>query len=126
MNEQQKKKLIENRIVDKELQQQLANIYGSPIAVQIVEITNEKVFGTKKPQILVFDIFDGFAYCYEHNGKEYAMKYPTTDFIKKSKEFTDSIRSENPDMKIEDISVQDIIKTYGALQCVNDSYVFGE
>ena len=64
MNEQQKKKLIENRVVDKELQQQLANLYGSPIAVQIVEITNENVFGTKKPQILVFDIFDGFAYCF--------------------------------------------------------------
>lgn len=126
MNEQQKKRLIENRIVDAVLQQQLANLYGNPIAVQIVEITNEKVFGTKKPQILVFDIFDGFAYCYEYNGKEYAMKYPTIDFIKKSKEFTDNILNGKENAKIEYITVQDVIRTYGALQCVNDSYVFGD
>jgi len=124
MNEEQKKKLIDNRIVDEALQKQLSMLYGEPIAVQIVEITNETVFGTKKPQILVFDIFDGLAYCYDYKGKEYVMKYPTIKFIKKSKEFTDSILDGKHSTKIEDITIQDVIKTYGALQCVNDSYVF--
>ena len=53
---------------------------------------SDNIFGDNKKRIMEFDIFDGFAYCADFEGKEYFMKYPKKDFVKLSKE----VLSDNP------------------------------
>ena len=43
------------------------------------------LFGDNKKHELVFDIFDGFAYCPSYNGKEYYAVYPKKKFVESSK-----------------------------------------
>ncbi len=45
-----------------------------------------------KKHILEFDIFDGFAYCADYNGKEYYMLFPKKEFINLSKEMQKTAR----------------------------------
>ena len=46
---------------------------------------SDDIFGDKNKHTLKFDIFDGFAYCPNYNGKEYYMIYPKKKFVEESK-----------------------------------------
>ena len=50
-----------------------------------------KAFGFED-RIMEFDIFDGFAYCGDFEGKEYFMKFPRKSFVKQSKEMEKGVR----------------------------------
>ena len=52
----------------------------------------DNVLGDSKKHILEFDIFDGFAYCADYNGKEYYMNFPRKEFVKLSKEMEEKAR----------------------------------
>lgn len=54
---------------------------------------SDEIFGDKKKRVLEFDIFDGFAYCFdEKTNKEYYMVYPRKAFISLSKEMESNVR----------------------------------
>ena len=54
---------------------------------------SDEIFGDKKKRVLEFDIFDGFAYCFdEKTNKEYYMVYPRKAFISLSKEMENNVR----------------------------------
>ena len=62
-----------------------------------------------------FDIFDGFAYCYDYLGEEYKMEYPKLSLIKVAKEMGETIRKHvNLDEKA-DIEPIHILMTYNQL-----------
>lgn len=52
----------------------------------------DNILGDTKKHILEFDIFDGFAYCPDYQGKEYYMVFPKKDFIKLSKNIEKTAR----------------------------------
>lgn len=53
---------------------------------------SDEILGDNKKHIMEFDIFDGFAYCADYNGKEYYMTFPKKEFVKLSKEIEKSAR----------------------------------
>lgn len=62
-----------------------------------------------------FEIYDGLAYCPNHNGDEYVMKYPKLEFIEDSVEMQEEIRKY---LKLDDqakISVLDVLQTFNEL-----------
>lgn len=53
----------------------------------------DNVFGDNRKRVLEFDIFDGFAYCFDNKTeKEYFMIYPRKEFIKLSKDMENNVR----------------------------------
>lgn len=52
----------------------------------------DDILGDNKKHIMEFDIFDGFAYCADYNGKEYYMMFPKKEFIKLSKDMEKEAR----------------------------------
>ncbi|MBR6517609.1 MAG: hypothetical protein IKT40_12330 [Bacilli bacterium] len=53
----------------------------------------DTIFGDNRKRVLEFDIFDGFAYCFdEKTKKEYYMTYPRKAFISLSKDMEKSVR----------------------------------
>lgn len=54
---------------------------------------SDNIFGDKKKRILEFDIFDGFAYCFDEKSKqEYYMIFPRKAFIALSKDMENNVR----------------------------------
>lgn len=53
---------------------------------------SDEIFGDTEKHILEFDIFDGFAYCPNHNGKEYFMNYPKKKFVEDSTTMSKEVR----------------------------------
>ena len=53
----------------------------------------DDIFGDNRKRVLVFDIFDGFAYSFdEKTNKEYYMIYPRKAFISLSKDMEKNVR----------------------------------
>lgn len=53
---------------------------------------SDNLFGDNKKRVMEFDIFDGFAYCGDFEGKEYFMKFPKKEFVKLSKDMDKGVR----------------------------------
>jgi hypothetical protein len=87
------------------------------VCTQKLKLT-DKIFGDKNPRIMEFDIFDGFAYCANFEGKEYIMTYPRKEFIKLSKDMEQGVREFlNLDDK-EPITETHILQTYNTLHAL--------
>ena len=65
---------------------------------------------------MIFDIFDGFAYCPEYNGKEYYMEYPKLELIKDADVMQRSIRDSIGLSEDEEITIQHILSVYYQLK----------
>lgn len=76
---------------------------------------SDNLFGDNKKRIMEFDIFDGFAYCANFEGKEYYMKYPKKEFIKLSKDMEKGIRDYLNLSEQEEITETHILQTYNTL-----------
>ena len=67
------------------------------------------------PFSLYFDIFDGFAYCANFEGKEYFMKYPKKDFVKLSKDMDKGVRDFLELDEHQPLTETNILVTYNTL-----------
>lgn len=76
------------RISIKDLEKMMQTKY---VCTQKIKLA-DKVLGDSKKHILEFDIFDGFAYCPNYDGKEYYMLFPKKEFINLSKDMQKTAR----------------------------------
>lgn len=76
----------------------------------------DEAFGDDKPHNLVFDIFDGFAYCHNYKGKEYTMSFPREILIKDAKGMQKNIREALNLSDEEAIVAQNILAVYFQLK----------
>lgn len=93
-----------DRISKEDLEQQ----YGKMIAEK--ELT---IYGFKNK--LKFEIYDGFAYCPNYRGSEYAMKFPKIEFVNKSSEMQDEIRKYMKMEEKDDITIYEIMQTFNEM-----------
>ena len=91
-----------------------AKIYGKLVSTENIEFDKD-MLGTDENIIMRFDIYDGFAYCADFNGKEYGLSYPTLNFIKSCKIMLNSAKDFMGLHEEDDISVTDILQSYGSL-----------
>ena len=91
-----------------------AKIYGKLVSTENIEFDKD-MLGTDENIIMRFDIYDGFAYCADFNGKEYGLSYPTLNFIKSCKIMLNSAKDLMGLHEEDDISVTDILQSYGSL-----------
>ena len=87
------------------------------VCTQKLKLT-DNIFGDKKQRIMEFDIFDGFAYCANFEGKEYIMTYPRKEFIKLSKDMEQGIRDFLYLQDKETITETHILQTYNTLHAL--------
>ncbi len=76
---------------------------------------SDNIFGDNKKRVMEFDIFDGFAYCANFEGKEYFMKFPKKEFIKLSKDMEKGIREYLNLSDTDEITETHILQTYNTL-----------
>ena len=76
---------------------------------------SDNIFGDNKKRIMEFDIFDGFAYCANFEGKEYFMKYPKKDFVKISKDMDKGVREFLELDEHQPLTETNILVTYNTL-----------
>ena len=76
---------------------------------------SDNIFGDNKKRIMEFDIFDGFAYCANFEGKEYFMKYPKKDFVKLSKDMDKGVRDFLELDEHQPLTETNILVTYNTL-----------
>lgn len=76
----------------------------------------DELLGDKEKHNMVFDIFDGFAYCHNYKGKEYYMNYPKLVLIKDAEVMQKNIRESLGLSEDEEISVQHILSVYFQLK----------
>jgi hypothetical protein len=86
----------------------LETMYGKLIDEKELEIS-----GFKKP--LKFEVYDGYAYCPNYKGHEYAIEYPRVELIEKSKEMQEDIKGWLDMKEDETITVYDIIQTFNTM-----------
>jgi len=83
--------------------------YGEKLATESLNIDNFN-------EPITFDIYDGHAVCFDHNGKRYDMFYPRMQAVKESKELQDAIIEYVDTIeKKEDITVLHILMTFNEL-----------
>ena len=76
---------------------------------------SDNIVGVNKKRIMEFDIFDGFAYCANFEGKEYFMKYPKKDFVKLSKDMDKGVRDFLELDEHQPLTETNILVTYNTL-----------
>lgn len=64
-----------------------------------------------------WEIYDGFAYCPDFKGHEYAMKFPKLDFIEDTVEMQKTIRKKLKMNDTDKISAFDILQVFNRLSC---------
>lgn len=94
--------------------EELEKMYGKCVATMAFSV-NDEIFTDDKYHTLVFDVYDGFAYCENYRGNEYIMQYPQLAFIKVSTKMSDMIREFNEMDEKQEITPIEVINTYGKL-----------
>jgi hypothetical protein len=84
------------------------------LSTQDVRIIDEAL-GDEEEHELRFDIFDGFAYCPDFNGKEVYMNFPTLAFIRKSADSQQRLREFLGLTDTEEIRVEHIMSAYNLI-----------
>lgn len=75
----------------------------------------DNILGDTNKHILEFDIFDGFAYCPDYNGKEYYMIFPKKEFIALSKDMEKNARDYLQLDEHEPLKVEHLLASYNTL-----------
>lgn len=91
-------------------------VHSDLVCTQTIKLSDD-VFGDTKKHTLTFDVFDGFAYCGDYNGKEYYMLFPRLSLIKLSKTMSASVREFMGLGESDEIGVTDVMASYYTLYC---------
>ena len=94
------------------------SMYGNVIMTSDIVLNDEPVFGDKKNHTLEFEIWDGMAYCFDHEGHEYIMTYPKKSIINLSTDMSNAIRQHLELSDDDKIEVVHILMTYNKLSKV--------
>ena len=86
----------------------LEHLFGKMIEERPLEIV-----GFKKP--ISFEIYDGYAYCPDYYGNEYAIEFPLTSLVEKSTELQSDIRDWMNLEETAKITIYDIIQTFNVM-----------
>ena len=86
----------------------IEKIYGKCLAEKELEIV-----GIKKP--VLFEIYDGYAYCEEHKGHSYQIEFPLISLVEQSKKLQNDIREWTNLDEDKDITIYEIIQTFNTL-----------
>lgn len=70
------------------------------------------LFGKDSKHNVVFDVFDGFAYCADYRGEEITLSYPKLELIKEAKVMRDNIIENLGLDENEEITPLHILATY--------------
>ena len=73
-----------------------------------------------------FEIYDGFAYCPNYHGSDYALIYPKIEFADKSDEIKAAVRKFMNIPDDEPISVYDLMQTFNELIVNNKRMCYNE
>lgn len=93
---------------------EIEKMYGKCFAN--IELTiDDDLFNDGKEHKLNIDVYDGFAYCPDHEGEEYFLQYPQLGFIKISDKMQETIREYNEMDDKAEITPVEVIATYGKL-----------
>ena len=85
------------------------------------KITTEKLNIEGFPKPIPFDIYDGYAVCFNHKGHRYDMTYPQLKAVKDSKEMSDAVIeyinsiSEKKLESVEEISVIHVLISFNTI-----------
>lgn len=101
-------------------------LYGKAICNDDIMFNGEftDALDDNNTHVLPFVIYDGFAYCEDYNGKEYGMSFPTLAFINSSKTMSNSVRQFVDLKEEEEITVKDILVSYGSLFKIETNPLF--
>ena len=69
-------------------------------------------FGKDSKHNIIFDIFDGIAYCADYRGEEIILSYPKLDFLKEAKSMRDSIIKNLNLNEDDEITPLNVVATY--------------
>lgn len=90
----------------------------STMTIQLSDdIIGEVIFGDNKVHTMTLDVFDGFAYCGDCEGKEYYMHFPKLELVGKSKSMQSTIREFMNLGDSDVIKVSDVMACYYTLVC---------
>jgi hypothetical protein len=82
------------------------------------DILGKLIFDDNKNHDMTFDVFDGFAYCFDDiNKKEYYMLYPKLELVGRSKAMQKSIRDYMELSDDNEIKVTDVMTSYYEIFC---------
>lgn len=95
---------IENSVLEKQ--------YGKLITTQVISFQDKDFFGDEGKHIIEFDIYDGFAYCGDYEGRELFLTYPKLDFVNSCNEMKTSIKEFMGLNDTDPITVTDILQSY--------------
>ena len=73
-----------------------------------------------------FEIYDGFAYCPNYHGSEFALIYPKIEFADKSDEIKSEVRRFMNIPDDESISVYDLLQTFNEMVINNKRVQYNE
>lgn len=101
--------MAKNRLTIKELELMTQTQY---IGTSEVRGIIDDVLGDDKKHNIVFDIFDGFAYCPNYRGNELTMRFPKLALIKEAEGMQKNIRESLNLQETDEITVQHILAVY--------------
>jgi len=91
------------------------------ISKEVLELLFGKMIAEKEFTILgfknklKFEIYDGFAYCPNYRGSEYCMIFPKIEFVNKSSEMQDEIRTYMNLEEKDDITIFEIMQSFNEM-----------
>lgn len=88
---------------------------SSYVCTSEIGLVDEKVFGDSEEHVLTVDVFDGLAYCPDHNGKEYWLSFPKKKFVTSFDEMEKTVRSFHNLEEGEEITEVHIMAAYSSL-----------
>lgn len=95
--------------------EEIEKFYGKIICTQTVNVSKfseEDENAEDKKEDMVFDVYDGIAYCEDYKGKEYIMTFPKMEFIKECTEMQKKIREHLSLKETDSITASNIMQCY--------------
>lgn len=74
------------------LKADLSKIYGKVFVTTEITMVDDAL-GDNEEHTLTFDVWDGFAYCYDYEGHEYCLYFPQRKLISMSTDMQNNIRN---------------------------------
>lgn len=107
-----KKKVVRERISIEDLENMTHSKY---VQTRKIGITDKGVFGDEKKHILECDIFDGFAYCADHEGSEYWIDFPKVNLYKLATSMAKHVREYMNLSDTDEIKVEHSLASYATI-----------
>lgn len=82
---------------------------------ELVFFDMEDIFGDKNQHKLTFDLYDGFGFCKDYQGRTYYLTYPRLEITKTCKTIAEKIREFLGYDDKQEITITDIVVSYSTL-----------